>query len=79
MPRIAHIFKGTSTKLAPGREAVPYHFFDSDLHRHPGTLETPRLLVPLNAMGLQGGPVGLARDSVQAKGRGVIFGVALYS
>jgi len=33
MPRIAHIFKGTSTKLAPGREAVPYHFFDSDLHR----------------------------------------------
>eukprot|EP00435_Cladocopium_sp_Y103_P022127 s1687_g5.t1 len=33
MPRIAHIFKGTSTKLAPGREAVPYHFLDSDLHR----------------------------------------------
>jgi len=33
MPRIAHIFKGTSSKLAPGREAVPYHFLDSDLNR----------------------------------------------
>ncbi|CAE7296861.1 unnamed protein product [Symbiodinium sp. CCMP2456] len=33
MPRIAHIFKGTATKLAPGREAVPYHFLDSDLNR----------------------------------------------
>jgi len=33
LPKIAHSFRGPASKLAPGREAVPYHFLDSDLHR----------------------------------------------
>lgn len=33
LPKLVPMFRGTPAKLAPGRDAVPYHFMDSDLHR----------------------------------------------
>ena len=43
MPRIAHIFKGTSTKLAPGREAI----FVSSGDLHILSMETKSILILL--------------------------------
>lgn len=33
LPGMAQVFQGPPSKLAPGREAVPYYFFDEALHR----------------------------------------------
>lgn len=33
IPKIANVFQGPTQKLGPGRDAVPYHFLDPELHR----------------------------------------------
>ena len=33
LPKMTLIFRGTPSKLAPGRNAVPYHPFDNKLHK----------------------------------------------
>lgn len=33
LPRLASCFKGSSCKIAPGRNAIPYYFFDESLHK----------------------------------------------
>lgn len=33
LPKVADVFTGPSSRLGPGREAVPYNFLDEQLHR----------------------------------------------
>jgi len=33
LPKIVDTFKGPPSRLGPGREAIPYYFFDEELHR----------------------------------------------